>query len=167
MRSQEQTGDNVYFSFSSPVLIGSPRGPPSTKQPSPTGKQHPLEPQKQVRKLEDLDDFQPQETRERKDTGKHQCWGTLSPLPCPPLFQSSEQLCLWGLQYAHRMQGTVISTRSILQAWVEAKAGFVFKSLCSDSHNCTDLRLAFQSVVPLLPLLQDACLPVWWGSTEL
>lgn len=31
-----------------------------------------------------------------------------------------------------------LGTQSILQAWMEAKAGFVFKSLCSDSHNCTN-----------------------------
>lgn len=141
MRSQEQTGDNVYFSFSSAVLISSRTGTPSTKQPSPTGKQHPLEPQKQVRKLEDLDDFQPQETRERKDTGKDQRWETLSPLPCSPLFQSSEQLLLGPAVCSRDAAGqSHLCTQSILQAWMEAKAGFVFKSLCSDSHDYTDLQ---------------------------
>lgn len=101
MRSQEHTGDSVYFSFSSPVLTG----PPSTKQPSPTGKQHPLEPQKQVRKPEDLDNFQPQETRERKRHRERpmleDTFALLSPLP--NLITAAP----WrGLQYGQRTQVT-------------------------------------------------------------
>lgn len=68
-----------------------------------------------------------------------------------------------------------LCTESILQAWMEAKAGFVFKSLCSDSHDCTDLQLTgtvwqnflpFQSLVPLPPQLQGG-LSAWLGRAEL
>lgn len=125
MGSQEQTEDSAYFSFSSPVLTGSLTGPPSTKRPSTTGKQHPLEPQKQVRKLEDLDNFQPQETRERKDTEKDQRWGTLFTFalltPLPELRTASRACSM-----AKDAGDSHFCTQSILQAWMEAKAALFF-----------------------------------------
>jgi hypothetical protein len=87
-----------------------------------------------------------EKTPEKTNTGTH------SPLPCPPLFQSSEQLPLGPAVCSQDAGHSHICTQNILRAWMEAKAGFVFKCLCSDSYNCPDVRLTFQSVVPLLPL---------------